>query len=394
MQSVSHPNHSGSSSAYTDRYKPNRFSGHEPTYPILPLVPGEIRFHNNGMTTEVLATDTPELMKLATTRAVAALQAGEPVALPTETVYGLAADALNPEAVAKVFAAKERPSFDPLIVHLPHKDRLSDVAEIPQELTSTVRQLVERFWPGPLTLVLPKSSAVPDLVTSGLSTVAVRMSDHPVFKKIITSYGKPLAAPSANRFGRISPTSASAVMEELAGRIPLIVDGGACMHGLESTIIKLEAGPTKPIFRVLRAGPIIKEELQEIGKVIYEHTAALAQPDAPGQLASHYAPATPVRLLLSPAEFRPDPSKRYALLSYRGEDDDGYQELTDWAAVAVLSPGSGKLTEAAMRLFFCLRKLDEAGVDEIIAEPVTDKGLGMAIMDRLRRAAAKRPARV
>lgn len=342
------------------------------------------------MTTEVLPTDTSEKMKEAVQRAVSTLQAGEPVALPTETVYGLAAAALNPEAVAKIFLAKERPSFDPLIVHLPHKDHLKEVAEIPDDLVSTVQRIIERFWPGPLTLILPKSSRVPDIVTAGLPTVAVRMSDHPIFKRVITSFGQPLAAPSANRFGRISPTSASAVEEELGGRIPLILDGGACMHGVESTIIRLERGETKPIFRVLRAGPIIKEELQEIGKVIYEHSATSPTPEAPGQLASHYAPRTPLRLLSSPADFHPDPAKRYALLSYRGEDEDGYMDLTDWAAMAVLSPGSGKQSEAAMRLFFCLRKLDAEGVDEIVAEPITDKGLGMAIMDRLRRAAGKR----
>lgn len=344
------------------------------------------------MTTEVLQTDTGELMKMAVNRAVSALQAGETVALPTETVYGLAAAALNPDAVAKIFAAKERPSFDPLIVHVPHKEHLRELAEIPDEFTSTVQRIVDRFWPGPLTLILPKSARVPDIVTAGLPNVALRMSDHPIFKRIITSFGQPLAAPSANRFGRISPTSASAVEQELGGRIPLIIDGGACLHGVESTIIRLERGETKPIFRVLRAGPIIKEELQEIGKVIYDHTATSPTPEAPGQLPSHYAPQTPLRLLSSPADFRPDPTKRYALLSFRGEESDGYLDLTDWAALAVLSPGSGKHSEAAMRLFFCLRKLDEAGVDEIIAEPITDKGLGMAIMDRLRRAAGKRTA--
>ena len=357
---------------------------------ILPLVPGKICFHRMRMITEVLPTDTNETMKNAVQRAVSLLQAGEPVALPTETVYGLAADALNPEAVAKIFAAKERPSFDPLIVHLPHKDRLQDVADIPDDLVSTIGQIVERFWPGPLTIILPKKPCVPDIVTAGLPNVAVRISDNPIFKRVITSFGGPLAAPSANRFGRISPTSAGAVKEELDGRIPLILDGGACMHGLESTIIRIERGETKPIFRVLRAGPVIKEDLQAIGKVIYEHTNTNPTPDAPGQLPSHYAPATPVRLLSGPDDFRPDPSKKYALLSYRGEDEDGYMDLADWVQTAVLSPGSGKLTEAAVRLFFCLRKLDEAGADEIIAEPVTDKGLGMAIMDRLRRAAGKR----
>ncbi len=342
------------------------------------------------MHTEVLPTDTPELLKEAARRAVSALQAGQPVALPTETVYGLAADALDPAAIAKIFAAKDRPSYDPLIVHLPHRDQLATVTDLEPGLEAIVKLLADKFWPGPLTIILPKAAAVPDSVTAGLPTVAVRISDHPVFKKVITSYGRPLAAPSANRFGRISPTSASAVVAELDGRIPLVLDGGACMHGVESTIIRIEHGHTRPIFRVVRAGPILKEDLQAFGKVIMDHAQTSPTPESPGQLPSHYAPNTPLRLLSGPDDFRPDPNKRYALLSYRGEEEDGYLELTDWVSTAVLSPGSGKLSEAAMRLYFCLRKLDELGVDEIIAEPINDRGLGLAIMDRLRRAAGKR----
>lgn len=341
------------------------------------------------METELLHTDQAATMHDAVRRAVAALEAGEVVALPTETVYGLAGDALNPEAVAKIFAVKERPSFDPLIVHLPHKDRLPEVAVVPEEIAPVVLRLTEMFWPGPLTLVLPKAAAVPDIVTSGLPTVAVRISAHPVFRRVITSLGKPLAAPSANRFGRISPTSASAVIKELAGRISLVVDGGACSHGLESTILKIESAPGKPLLRVLRAGPLTKEDLQPFGKVLYERPAPAATPEAPGQLSSHYAPSTPLRLLGAPEDFTPEAGKRYVLLSFRGDADDGYLELADWEQVVILSPGSGKLPEAAVRLFHCLRQLDEFGVDEIIAEPVREHGLGVAIMDRLRRAATR-----
>ncbi len=163
-------------------------------------------------------------MKTAVTEACALLQAGEIVALPSETVYGLAADAFNPEAVAKVFAAKERPSFDPLIVHIASRGDLKNVAIVPEEIAEIVNQVTAAFWPGPLTLILPKHPDLPDLVTSGLPTVAVRQSAHPVFRAVNKELGRPLAAPSANRFGRISPTSASAVMKELGGRIPLIVD--------------------------------------------------------------------------------------------------------------------------------------------------------------------------
>lgn len=344
------------------------------------------------METFTAPTDRADLLRAAVSQAVELLREGEVVALPAETVYGLAADALNPAAVARIFEAKERPSFDPLIVHLPHRKRLADVAVVPPEIAQTVSVLIEKFWPGPLTLVLPKAETVPEAVTGGLPTVAVRMSSHPVFKAVVTSFGGPLAAPSANRFGRISPTSASAVMKELEGRIPLILDGGACPEGLESTILKIiptEKG--KPLFRILRAGPVTKDDLQPYGKVEFangqpDKKGHVAPPEVPGQLPSHYAPRTPLRLLEHPDHFLPEAGKRYALLSYRGDAEDGYLGLTDWEHIHVLSPGSGKLPEAALRLFHALRALDELGVDEIIAEPVPMRDVGVAIMERLRRA--------
>lgn len=329
-------------------------------------------------------------MKDAVREACALLRAGEIVALPTETVYGLGADAFNPAAVAKVFEAKERPSFDPLIVHIASRGDLKNVAIVPPEIEETVGQLTGAFWPGPLTLVLPKHPDVPDLVTSGLPTVAVRQSAHPVFRAINKELGRPIAAPSANRFGRISPTSASAVMKELEGRIPLIVDAGACSEGVESTIISIEPREgKKPIFRLHRAGPITKEMLQKFGKVEKVKEKVGELPHAPGQLPSHYAPLTPLVLLENPQDFKPESGKKYGLLSYRGEDDSPYVTRHDWEVVEALSPGSGKLAEAAIRLFFVMRLLDEAGLDEIIAEPVSETGLGVAIMDRLRRASAK-----
>jgi len=329
-------------------------------------------------------------MQEAVSEAVALLADGEIVALPTETVYGLAADAFNPSAVAKVFAAKERPSFDPLIVHISSRGDLKDVALVPEEILETVNKLTSAFWPGPLTLVLPKHPDLPDLVTSGLPTVAVRQSAHPVFRAVGKALGKPLAAPSANRFGRISPTSATAVMKELEGRIPLIVDAGACSEGIESTIISIEprAGK-KPVFFLHRAGPVTKEQLQEFGKVEKARERAGDLPQAPGQLASHYAPLTPLILLEKPEDFVPEPGKRYGLLSYKGDDDGPYVTLHDWDHIESLSPGSGKQAEAAIRLFFTMRLLDEAGLDAIVAEPISEIGLGVAIMDRLRRAAAR-----
>ncbi len=327
-------------------------------------------------------------MQDALREACALLQQGDIVALPTETVYGLAADAFNPTAVAKVFAAKERPSFDPLIVHIAARGDLKTVAKVPDEIAEIVDKLTHAFWPGPLTLILPRHPDVPDIVTSGLPTVAVRQSAHPVFRAVNKALGHPIAAPSANRFGSISPTSASAVTKELGDRIPLIVDAGACSQGVESTIISIEprAGK-KPVFRLHRAGPITKEQLQEFGKVEKAREAVGQVVLAPGQLASHYAPRTPLILLENPQDFHPEDGKRYGLLSYTGDDDGPYVTLHDWECIEALSPGSGKLAEAAIRLFFVMRTLDEAGLDAIIAEPVSETGLGVAIMDRLRRAA-------
>jgi L-threonylcarbamoyladenylate synthase len=328
-------------------------------------------------------------MKAAIREAAALLEAGEIVAVPTETVYGLAADAFNADAVAKVFAAKERPAFDPLIVHISSFKELADVAEVPEDIAPVVKSLAGTFWPGPLTIVLPKTAKVPDLVTSGLPTVAVRQSGNVIFRNIGKALGRPIAAPSANRFGRISPTSASAVDKELGGRIPLIIDGGACRDGLESTIITIEdRGEQRPLIRVLRAGPVTKEELQKFGKVVIEKKAK-DRPDVPGQLESHYAPRTPLLMFDKPEDFAPEPGKKYGLLSYRGDPKAGYIDRHEWETVEELSPGSGKLIEAAVRLFFVMRLLDEAGLDAIVAEPVSETGLGVAIMDRLRRAAAK-----
>lgn len=322
----------------------------------------------------------------AVAEAVALLEDGGVVALPTETVYGLAADAFNAEAVAKVFEVKERPSFDPLIVHIGHKRDLELVAKVPEELDEIVDELMATYWPGPLTLVLPKKEDVPDLVTSGLETVAVRMSSHEVMRAVAREM--PVAAPSANRFGRISPTSADAVMEELGGKIPMVIDGGACRDGLESTIIAPEMSEKGPILRLLRPGPISREDLRKIAKVIRPKKTKADHIEAPGQVESHYAPATPLVVIDKPADFVPEEGVKYGLLSYRGEGNSSLMEATDWAHVEIMSPGKGKLAEGAVRLFYCLRNLDAAGVDVIVSESVSETGIGVAMMDRLRRAAA------
>ncbi len=325
------------------------------------------------MKTDLLPTDSPAELADAMERAVKVLNAGDPVALPTETVYGLAADALRADAAVKIFEAKDRPFFDPLIVHLPDLGWLDRITRTDSPI---VTRLIEKFWPGPLTLILPRREIVPDIVTSGLDTVAVRMSAHPVFQAIATAFGKPLAAPSANPFGRISPTTAQHVRDGLDGRIPLIVDGGPCAVGIESTIVAVEGER----LRILRAGPITPEVLAAFGEV--ECGSASTTPEAPGQLKSHYAPRTPLRLAerrTSNVEHR---TSKCGLLAFTDPENAG-----EFAAVEILSP-TGDLREAAATLFAKLRRLDEAGLDLILAEPVPEHGLGLAIMDRLRKAAA------
>ena len=355
------------------------------------------------METELVYAED-EMANEAVSKAVRYLDQGHVVALPTETVYGLGANALDADAVAKVFEAKGRPSFDPLIIHLSSREEIHTYCDLSPELNEVVQKLIQQFWPGPFTMVLPKKDIIPDIVTSGLATVAVRMSGHPIMQDICKAFGKPIAAPSANRFGRISPTSAGAVLKELEGKIPLIIDGGACNAGLESTIVRVEVGENKPELHLLRAGPVVKEDLQKIGKVIRPKklTERARQKlkeqakeggkeamQAPGMLESHYAPSIPLYFFEKPEDFQPEEGKSYALLSYRGQAKDGYMDLYDWDVVEELSPGKGKLAEASVRLFHLLRMLDESGVDAIVAEPVSETGLGVAINDRLRRASKR-----
>jgi L-threonylcarbamoyladenylate synthase len=307
--------------------------------------------------------------------AVELLRKGEVVALPTETVYGLAADALNPIAVAKIFEAKGRPRFDPLIVHLPDRDWLQKAADLPIQDRQLVLKLAEKFWPGPFTMVLPKRDVVPGIVTAGLETVAVRISAHPVFAEIIETFGKPLAAPSANRFGRISPTTAKHVLDELGAHIPLIIDAGPATHGIESTIVLVHDGKID----ILRRGPIISEELLQFGKV--EVAVSAAKISAPGQLPSHYAPRTPLRIVDDLKSFKSD--QRCALLAWNPAKKD-----ERFVAIRNLSERQN-LREAAANLFRDLRELDRLDVDLIVAERVPSQGLGAAILDRLSRASGR-----
>ena len=306
--------------------------------------------------------------------AARALRAGELVAFPTETVYGLGGDATNDLAVARIFEAKGRPRFNPLIVHVPDVASARDLAVF----DARAERVAERFWPGPLSLVLPRAPGCPVslLASAGLDTLAIRVPAHPLALALLRATGRPLAAPSANRSGRLSPTSAADVMTELGGRIAAVLDGGHCQVGIESTVLDLcGAEPT-----LLRPGGVSREALaQMLGSVATGGNAGAA-PRSPGMLESHYAPDRPLRLEAHDA--RPGE----ALLAL-GPDPapEGFREVR-WLS------RTGDLTEAAANLFAALRALDRPDFAGIAVMPIPRHGLGTAINDRLRRAAAPRPS--
>ena len=309
-------------------------------------------------------------------RAATILRSGGLVAFATETVYGLGARAFDPEAVARVFEVKERPHFDPLIVHMADQtwlDRL--VLQVPD----TARQLADRFWPGPLTLVLPKTSQVPDLVTAGLSTVAVRVPRHAQAIELLRAVDMPVAAPSANRFGQLSPTCAEDVAGQLGGRIDFILDGGPCSVGIESTVVQIVDG--RP--RLLRPGGVAAEDIESvIGPVELVETAqrpGAASPASPGMLPKHYAPRTPLQVATDLTGL--PVGKRLGLLVLAATDD-----VSAFEAVEVLSD-TADLTEAAANFFAALRRLDARKLDLIVGQPFPNHGLGRALNDRLLRAA-------
>jgi L-threonylcarbamoyladenylate synthase len=294
------------------------------------------------------------------------------VAIPTETVYGLAANAFDPHAVAQIFVVKNRPEFDPLIVHIHSVDWLERVAT---SFPPAAQKVAAQFWPGPLTLVLPKSPEVPDLVTSGLPTVGVRVPDHPLTRSVLERAGFPLAAPSANLFGRLSPTTVEHVLDQLGNQIDLILDGGPCRVGVESTI--LDFSSDEPV--LLRPGGVPLEQVEPlVGPVAVPVREGNARPTAPGQLPSHYAPRTQLQLVQSVPEA--------ALLPDAGALLARPRPLSGYRLVEVLST-SGDLAESATRLFPALHRLDAAQLQRIVAERLPDEGLGRAINDRLERAA-------
>ncbi|WP_445383191.1 L-threonylcarbamoyladenylate synthase [Robiginitalea sp. IMCC43444] len=302
-------------------------------------------------------------------KAASCIQKGGVVAFPTETVYGLGADALNPLAVARIFELKERPSFDPLIVHI------ADIGMLPKLAASDddrIGLLAEAFWPGPLTLVLPKMEVIPDIVTSGLPTVGIRMPNHPVALQLIREAGCPIAAPSANKFGRISPTEAHHVQRNLP-EADFILEGGPTRVGIESTIIRLNADG----FQILRPGVITASDLAE---VLPESREPLAEGlPAPGMLESHYSPETPFYLYSPELADTLDWSKA-GLISYSLPEDKRYAKYIRLTKTA-------DLTEYASRMFGAMHEMENAGLDCIVAEAVPEEGIGKAIMDRLRKAA-------
>lgn len=305
-------------------------------------------------------------------KAASLLRAGELVAIPTETVYGLAANALNSDAVARIFEAKNRPHFDPLIIHVHSFDVVPLYASnIPEE----ARRLADKFWPGPITLVLPKSDIVPDLTSAGLDTVGIRCPDHSLTHSLLRTIEFPLAAPSANPFGYVSPTTAEHVDRQLGERVAYILDGGPCDIGIESTIVGFE--DSHPV--VYRFGGLSLESIAAVVGHVTTRSHSTSNPRAPGQLKSHYAPGK--RVILGDVA---DMLKKYdldkvAVISFSTDFHAPHQ---------IILSRDGSLHEAARNLFAALRHVDELPVEIVIAELVPDEGIGRAINDRLHRAAA------
>ncbi len=298
------------------------------------------------------------------------LREGELVSFPTETVYGLGADATNNDAVAKIYATKNRPSFNPLIVHVADKDKAIQYVK----MNDLALKLAEHFWPGPFTVVLPlkENSGLSELITAGLSTIAIRVPENKVAHELIATFDGPIAAPSANKSGKISPTTATHVDGEFGDELNMIIDGGPCEKGIESTIVQIIENEIK----ILRPGNITIADIESIiGKSILDNMQTSDTPNSPGQLESHYAPETKMRLNVL------EPNEGEALLTF-GDTAKNIDIFT-----LNLSP-SGNLVEAASNLFSMMRKLDQMNFKSIAVSPIPETGLGIAINDRLRRAAA------
>jgi L-threonylcarbamoyladenylate synthase len=303
------------------------------------------------------------------------LEQGQLVAIPTETVYGLAGNALNPDAVLSIFTTKDRPSFDPLIVHT---DSIEKAERWVKKFPAPLKVLAEEVWPGPLTLLLPKQTLIPDVVTSGLETVGIRIPNHPLTLSLLQSLDFPLAAPSANPFGYISPTQAEHVNQQLGNLIPYILDGGHCQVGIESTIVAWENNQ----LHVLRLGGLSIEVIETLShqKVVLSLNQS-SNPQAPGMLKSHYAPRKPLYIGNIHELLQKHDTQRIGVLSFQNK-------IPGINIQRVLSP-TGDTHEASKNLFLFLRELDQSEADVLITEFVPEFDLGRAINDRLRRAAYK-----
>lgn len=309
-------------------------------------------------------------------KAKAILEKGNLVAIPTETVYGLAGNALDVASVTKIFQVKNRPSFDPLIVHTNSLERASSFLK---HIPDMAHQLAEALWPGPLTLLLEKQSNIPDLVTAGLDRVAIRIPDHPMTLQLLTQLDFPLAAPSANPFGYISPTEAAHVDEQLGDQLEYILDGGPCIVGVESTIIGFEN--SQPW--IYRTGGTSIEQIEALIGPVSVQSHSTSNPKAPGMLKSHYAPRKPLILGDLPTLIQQHAGENFGILSF----DQSFDAVEPEKQI-VLSP-SGKIQEAAQKLFGALRMLDKMPVKFILAEYVPTNGIGKAINDRLKRASVQ-----
>jgi len=307
-------------------------------------------------------------------KAKAILEAGGLVGIPTETVYGLAGNALDPDAVAKIFAVKNRPDFDPLIIHTSSFEQISKYT---LEIIPALESLAKVFWPGPLTLLLPRKSIIPDLVTSGLDHVAVRVPQHPLTQLLLANLDFPLAAPSANPFGYISPTTAAHVDDQLGELIPYILDGGNCKVGLESTIVGVEEGQ----ITIYRLGGIDVSDIEKVVGTVKILSHSSSNPKSPGMLKSHYAPRKKVILGDISKMLDEHKEQNIGVLSFTKKYEEANESF-------VLS-SEGSYTEAAKNLFTALRFLDQADVSLILAELLPEDNLGRAINDRLRRASVK-----
>ncbi|MEJ6796367.1 MAG: L-threonylcarbamoyladenylate synthase [Flavobacteriales bacterium] len=318
--------------------------------------------------------------KLITTdlhKAAEALKQNNIVAIPTETVYGLAANAFEHKAIEKIFSLKKRPFYNPLIVHIKSAEYLNHIAK---DIPEIAFRLATEFWPGPLTLVLNKRSIVPDIITAGKNTVAVRMPNHPITLELLNSLDFPLAAPSANPFGSISPTTAGHVSRYFGGNLEVVLDGGECLKGIESTIIGFE-GEQAVLYRL---GSISAEDLERVVGKLKHHTVDDSAPAAPGMLSRHYAPSTETLLTQDIKEMvLSHPNKKIGLLIFQENPISQHVAHTE-----VLSQ-KGDLNEAARNLYAAMHRLDHLDLDVIIAEKLPEEGLGKSINDRLKRAVKK-----